>query len=371
MSATTTDPLRVALLTFGFWPEIQRGGERIVHELGVELLRLGHRPHVITSHPAPPARAIEDGIAITRHWRPPEVALRLRKIEQHLSHLPFSYLSLHAAHKDIAHAFFPTDALASAKWSERTGRPAIFTHTGIPRRDQLSNQRLRIKVLERATRASTAVTVLSKAARENMWRWLGVEARLVYPGVDLSAFELADMRAEQPTIACAAAVDDARKRIPLLLRAFRRVRRSHRSARLLLPRPSDPQLEAQLRTETDGLEFFAPDAQAVSRIFQEAWVSALTSYNEAFGLVLVESLACGTPVVGARDGGVPEIVDRPEIGRLFDGDDERVVARALLEALELAKDPGTASACRSRASEFSRESTARQYESLYLELLER
>lgn len=360
----------MGLLSFGYWPEVQRGGERIVHDLGVELSRLGHRPHVITSHPGAPRRSVEDGIAITRHWRPPEVTLRLRKIEQHLAHLPFSYLSLRATHHDLAHAFFPTDALAAARWSERTGRPAIFTHTGIPRRDQLSNRRLRLRVLERATRGNTAVTVLSTAARANMWRWLGVEARLIHPGVDLAAFEPGGMRAERPTIACAAAVDDARKRIPLLLRAFRRVRDQRPGCRLLLPRPHDGRLEASIRNDADGVEFFAPGPGAVAAVFREAWASALTSYNEAFGLVLVESLACGTPVVGARDGGVPEIVDRPEIGRLFEGDEEEAVARALLETLELAGDPGTPEACRRRAEQFSAASSAARYEALYLELLE-
>ena len=106
-------------------------------------------------------------------------------------------------------------------------------------------------------------------------------------------------------------------------------------------------------------------------MFREAWVSGLTSYNEAFGLVLVESLACGTPVFAAREGGVPEIVDRPEVGRLFEGDDEREVARVVLETLELAEDPGTAAACRARAEAFDTLSGATAYADLYRELIAR
>jgi glycosyltransferase involved in cell wall biosynthesis len=108
----------------------------------------------------------------------------------------------------------------------------------------------------------------------------------------------------------------------------------------------------------------------MARVYQRAWVSALAARNEAFGLVLVEALACGTPVVGPNDGGVPEIVDRPEIGRLFQGGEEEL-ARALLEALELAGDEGTAAACRARAGAFSTEATARGYEGIYRELIER
>jgi teichuronic acid biosynthesis glycosyltransferase TuaC len=85
--------------------------------------------------------------------------------------------------------------------------------------------------------------------------------------------------------------------------------------------------------------------------------------------VLVEALACGTPVVASNLDGMREVVDRDSVGRLFDGDDERALARALLETLELAEDAGTPQACRSRAEDFSTERTTEQYIELYRELL--
>ena len=112
-----------------------------------------------------------------------------------------------------------------------------------------------------------------------------------------------------------------------------------------------------------------PKERPVATVFREAWASGLTSYNEAFGLVLVESLACGTPVFGARDGGVSEIVDSAAVGRLFEGDDEREVARAMLETLELAGDPATAAACRARAEAFDSRSAAVAHLELYRELM--
>ena len=106
-------------------------------------------------------------------------------------------------------------------------------------------------------------------------------------------------------------------------------------------------------------------------MYRRAWVSALPSVGDSFGLVLAEALACGTPVVGSRHGALPELVDRPEIGRLFSSDDPHAVAEALLEGLELAEDPATPAACRARAQDFSRERSTDAYLRLYARALRR
>ena len=88
----------------------------------------------------------------------------------------------------------------------------------------------------------------------------------------------------------------------------------------------------------------------MAALYRRAWVTALPAIGEAFGIVLAESLACGTPVVGSPFGGIPEIIDRPEIGRAARSLEPPDLADALLEALELAETPATApivpSACR-------------------------
>lgn len=359
--------LSIALMNPFFWPEVRRGSERHVHDLATDLVALGCRPHVITSHPGLPRQSVEDGFPVTRHWRPPEKPWAMRKVEPNLSHVPFSYGSLVRGDFDLAHAFYPTDALAGLRWARRTGRPAVFSYMGHPSRPMLATYRLRRAMLERVIGESDAVVTLSRSAHDALWRWFAVESRVIYPRVDLGAFTTGDGRAEQPTIACASAVDDARKRIPLLLRAFALVRKQRPQARLLLTRPGDQALARRLTDDNPGVEL-VPRERPVATVFREAWVSGLTSYNEAFGLVLVESLACGTPVFGAREGGVTEIVDSAEIGRLFDGDDEREVATAILETFELAEAPGTAAACRARAEKFDTASGAREHVELYEEL---
>lgn len=366
-----TGALRIALLNPSFWPEVQRGSERMIAELAGDLAGRGHSPRVLTSTPGGAAPATQDGYPVVRNRRLPDGFLvRRRGFQEHLSHVPFSYMSLVRGTDDVAHAFYPTDAAAALRWARRTGRPAVFSYMGVPQREVLAGRRLRLQLVTAAVRESDAVLALSEAAADAMRRWLGVDPRVIYPGVDLDRFSPGGHRSEAPTIVCAAASDDARKRVDLLARAFRRVRRERPDARLLLDRPRrDPAVAEQLAGVSDGIEFFDTPPGGVVEAFRSAWVSALASYNEAFGLVLAEALACGTPVVGTRDGGIPEIVDRPEIGRLFEGDDEDALSRALLEALELAEDPGTAARCRERAQRFSTERCATDHLLLYRELV--
>ena len=358
--------LSPALLNFGYWPEVQRGNERIVHDLAVELHRRGHTPSIITSHPGRPTINEEEGVRIVRNWRPPDLPLRLRRFQENLTHIPFSYRELQRSHPDLAVAFFATDAVAATVWGRKTGRPSIYSFTGIFGRENVANVRLRRRVLEIATRETDAVLALSRAARDSIWRWFSVEARVIYPGVDLSRFGPGE-RAAVPTIGCAADASDGRKRVPLLVRAFSHVRRDRPDTELLLVEPGEPQLAQELRA-VPGVRLLQRGVETAQQIFQSSWTSVLPSEREAFGLVLIESLACGTPVVGTRDGAIPEIVDSPQIGRLFEGS-EHDLARALLETLELAGDAAVAESCRERAAAFSIEHSAAAHEDLFRELM--
>jgi phosphatidylinositol alpha-mannosyltransferase len=333
------------------------------------LVERGHRPRLITSHPGPTTRTVEDGFEIVRHRRRLE-GLIPPDWESHLVHLPASWLSLRRGEFDLAHAVFPTDGMLAARWSELTGRPALLTYLGVPEGPWLAAARLRRRILHRALRSCTPVA-LSRAAADEFRRSLGVDAPVIHPGVDLDVFAPGEGRADQPTIVCAAALDEPRKRVGLLIEAFELVRRRRRDARLILdtPRGSAPRPPG---LDRPGIELRDLDDRArLAATYREAWVSALPSIHEALGLVLVEALACGTPVVGTNHLGIPEVIDRDEIGRLFDGDAPAALAEALLEALDLARDPRTPEACRRRAEDFSKERMVGAYEDLYRELLER
>ena len=69
-------------------------------------------------------------------------------------------------------------------------------------------------------------------------------------------------------------------------------------------------------------------------LLRRARVAAVPSiWGEPLGVVVLEALACGTPVVASRVGGIPEIVDQGRTGKLVPPGDRGALARSLVEAL--------------------------------------
>jgi phosphatidylinositol alpha-mannosyltransferase len=360
---------RIAFLSPCYWPEVRRGGERLVHELATGLVAQGHRARLITAHRGRSERTVEEGVEVIRHWRPPDGRLRRRGFEDHLTHVPLTYLSLATGDDDVVQALHVTDGLAAARWSARTGRPSVLTYLGIPDRRGLTSARRRLEITLRAASGCTAITAVSRYAAEAFSRWLGLEARAIYPPVDRERFRPVADRFPDPTVFCPAPADQEHKRVGLLVQAFARLHRDRPAARLVLLRPRDPRLERALADAGPWIEFVDDDPAVLAPAYSRAWVSGLASIGEAFGLVLAESLACGTPVMGTRHGGIPEIVDGPSVGRIAADDEPETLARALLETLDLAEDPVTADACRRRAEAFSTARCVEAHERLYAELL--
>jgi len=353
---------RVALCQPTYWPEVRRGAERLTHDLAGGLAARGHAVRIITSHPGAPSRSTEDGIDVLRLWRPPGARLERRLFEPHVQTVPLVYAALRAGDDDVVQALQAGDAAAAARWTRATGRPSVYAHMGIPHRAWLTARRGRLALVQRAVTGCSAVTALSEHARDAFHHWLGVEARVIHPPVDTGRFFPGGERAEDPVIVCAADAREPRKRVGLLVEALAVVRREHPRARLLL----DARTAGAFATP-DGVEAVA--MTDLPALYRSAWVGALPAWGEAFGLVLAEALACGTPVVGADREGIPEVLGgEPGVGRLFAGDDPVALARSLLEALDLALDPHTAAACRARAEVFSAARCAERHEALYAEL---
>ncbi|MCA1481257.1 glycosyltransferase, partial [Bradyrhizobium sp. NBAIM08] len=80
----------------------------------------------------------------------------------------------------------------------------------------------------------------------------------------------------------------------------------------------------------DLVRFIPPATHAeLVHWYRAASVTVVPSYSESFGLVAVESQACGTPVVAATVGGLPTAVRDGQTGLLVPNQDPRSYAAAL------------------------------------------
>jgi len=151
----------------------------------------------------------------------------------------------------------------------------------------------------------------------------------------------------------------------LLLRAVARLK-GVLNFRLVIVGDGECELELRTLVEELGLSEdvrFAGFQSDPAPFYQSADVFVLSSDYEGFGNVIVEALACGTPVVSTNcPSGPSEILNDGEFGTLVPVSDEGALANGILSAL---KTKTNSAKLKSRAADFSPRIAA----SKYLELL--
>ena len=162
------------------------------------------------------------------------------------------------------------------------------------------------------------------------------------------------------------------KRVADVVRIFARIARSV-PARLLLVGDGPDRVKAHDVAEAEGVGdrvLFLGKQNSVAELLSCTDLFLLPSESEAFGLVALEAMACGVPVVATRTGGVPEVIEDGVSGFLASVGDVDAMADA---GLRLLSDPGawkTFSAEARRAAEgFSAERVVSQYEAFYERVL--
>jgi glycosyltransferase involved in cell wall biosynthesis len=101
------------------------------------------------------------------------------------------------------------------------------------------------------------------------------------------------------------------------------------------------------------------------RLFADAFAFLMPiTWPEPFGMVIVESLAAGTPVLAFNHGAAPEIIEHGRNGFLVENEDEMVAT--VERAAEI--DPAE---CRRSAERFAPHRVAAGYEAVYGEAIER
>ena len=229
-------------------------------------------------------------------------------------------------------------------------------------------------------RRARIVVVLSKAFGQLVVDEYNVDparVRVIAPGVDLDSFTVGDKDASRERIGLPSdafvAVSvrrlDRRMGLSNLVSVWEQVQQVHPDA-LLLIGGSGPE-EAALRAQIDRLSNPAgvrllgrvPDDE-LKHLYRAADCSVVpTASLEGFGLVTLESLACGTAPIVTDVGGLPDAVRDLDPSLVVPADDPSAMAQRILLAAEGAL-PDQA-ACRAHAQRFSWDDVAAEHVKLY------
>jgi len=383
------------------------GGERVLWEQAARLARRGHRVTVVS-------RAAEDAAPTTPHdgVRVSEFPVDRRSLARFiLSSIRGARAAagreLRAAGADVLHLHQPLSGFGVLRSPAGRRLPSLYTfHSPAPLEYRLRRGMTRLHrggvagrvgmavlwALEcLCVRRATRVHVLSAFSADLLRRLYGVPAARIVRipgGVDTDRFRPADRAEARRALGLPAGRPlvltlrnlEARMGLDALLRALAEVRRAVPDVLLLVGGTGS--LRGELEALAASLDLGAhvrflgwvADAE-LPRWYQAADVFVLpTRALEGFGLVTVEALASGTPVLGTPVGATPEILGALAPSPLFEDASPAAMARGLRAFLEgTARDPEGArtlgAACRRLAeTSYSWERAVDGLEATLLEL---
>jgi len=347
------------------------------HELGVFLAGRGHYVTLLTSIPG--AREMEEKGNITI-FRERQISNRfLARIgvlqETMFAWTCFRFLQHHRF--DVVGCLHYSDGFAAAL-ARRMGNPYVVHIMGLPYGKWIRRAPWETLIMSRSVRHAGRVLVPSNEAERRLEHYFRRQGEVIGAPCDLAMFPMRQGRdLRRPRILGVGAFAEPRKGAGVLIRAFQLLKRDFPSAILQysghLPSPLKTQLlstvSADVRRDVEFLD--VGDLADLPKLYGQAVVTVLPSVEEAFGMTLVESLACGTPIVGSEAGGIPDIV-QDGVGFTFDPGNSRHnptnpegLASAIKRAIELHQDPCVHVRCRRSAERFGWQQIGVRIEKIY------
>ncbi len=331
-----------------------------------------------TSRALPPVAELAPGVLVRHVVSGPFEELDKTELPRHLCGFTSGVLRAEAVHEpghyDVLHTHYWLSGQAGWAAKRRWGVPLVHSmHTmakvknaALADGDKPEPDERVLGEEQVVESADQLVANTAEEARELIELYGADPARVATasPGVDLSRF-----RPESPLLARSTGLlphrtGPARRRLGLpreayvllfvgriqplkapdvLLRAAARMLADDPSlrSRLVVAVVGGPSGSGRCRPEglqalaaelgiADVVRFEPPSPQSVlADWYRAADVTVVPSHNESFGLVAVESQACGTPVVAARVGGLRTAIADGESGVLVTGHDPAAYAAAL------------------------------------------
>ena len=321
------------------------------------------------------------------------------KVEQYVSDEGLRY--------DLIHSHYWLSAEVARTLAPRWSVPRIqmFHTLGLVKREVMDEDidgesDVRVTIEKRAVRESAAVTAASEIEVAELVDLYGADPaklHIIPCGVDLNVFRpmrQSDAREALGRDQCERIVlfvgrIEQIKGIDVLLRALGLLFFRHPELRndvcllvvggALDPNDDSPEIEKveelqrlvhQHRMEANVSFVGSMDQQRLALFYAAADVCAVPSLTESFGLVALEAMACGTPVVGTRVGGLQTLIDHGESGLLVPAGDYQALAESIAKVLtDHRMRMHLAHGARDRAEHYSWRSVGDRIETLYAKIL--
>lgn len=399
--------LRLALICFHSCPvgrlgEKDTGGMNVyVRQLARRLGRQGYQVDIFTRRhdPEDPQIVPIGERARVIHIKAGPLAIVKEDLYQHIPEFIYelgAFQQSECARYDLIHSHYWLSGRIGMKLSRRWRIPHIATfHThartkikASPAAREVERRACVEEVVMDSVDAIVASTVVERDEITELYGVAHSKIKVVPPGVDLDLFKPSDKTQARRALNIAA---DARvvlfvgrmeplKGIDILMRAVNLLR-ARASARLLIVgggQEDDAELlrlkalAAQLRIQDMVTFTGAVEQERLPAYYNAADVMAMPSYYESFGLAALEAMACATPVVASKVGGLQTFIEHGSAGYLIPRQCPEPFAHAidtLLANPALANAMG--SAARRKASKMSWDRTAKAMLKCYQPLLNR
>ncbi len=378
--------MKIALTHPFCWPYVRRGAERFLAELAAYLTENSHDVYTISSKKGTPR--VEQGEGGTRilkrqHWVP-----ALSRIRIHPMHAfaVDTFREIRKLRPQLVQSLYFMDALGSElARSPHHRHKTVYYVAGPP----IPGYQPRIPpdrwFLRQAILKADAIAVPSAYVADLVRQYYDVPPTILPVPCDATHFTPdAGRRSRRPLVLGMAAFNEPRKGALQIAQAFARAKVRVPDARLRLCGEIDSRRQRDLLASIPAaaardIEFpGVGDLGNLPNHYRESWVTVQPAKWESYGLVLLESWGCGTPVIAARHGALPELVTKPELGALFDpgGPESQVgienvegLAAAMVDALSAPVSERRAQVCRLKAEACSWEALGPRFLAFYDEVL--
>jgi len=223
-------------------------------------------------------------------------------------------------HDDHDAVFLDVYNKPSIYYCHRAARPITFMYKEIIRMVEPVRGAVIEKdyewILERVRewfKKPDVIVANSKFIKRQIKKYFGLDAFVVYPPVDLNHFRATSSNPKREYFLSVQRIN-WQKRVTLQIEAFKKLDERLRIVGALGDKRPNPDL-LRLVEDSSNIEVLGGfEEKDLPGIYTHAKATIQTGYCEDFGLVPVESMACGTPCIVVDEGGFKETVHSLQLG---------------------------------------------------------